>query len=360
MGGMTISPLLDGLQVGDRLPNFERLDADRKPLIYYDRYCGEPLLLVLVLDPAAAAVDLLFAATDLEGQPDCVVMINADPNGAAAFRDARQTGLRVVADDGAIMSYIVGSRPPQAPVLTLLLDENAHLAERWWGWPGREALERRMPAGGGPSAGEGELRTAAAPVLILPRVFEPDFCRHLIEVYRRDNEPSGVLTMVDGRMVYQADDSTKIRREHRIAESGLLQAVEQRLARRVLPEIEWAFNYRITKYEAFKVVCYDAESGGYFRTHRDNNGPDTAHRRFAITLNLNSDEYEGGALRFPEYGPDRYKPPTGGAVVFSCSLAHAALPVERGTRYALVSFLYGDDTRIQRVEREDRVAVGRE
>ena len=59
----------------------------------------------------------------------------------------------------------------------------------------------------------------------------------------------------------------------------------------------------------------------------------------ALTLNLNSDEYDGGELMFPEYGDYRHKPPAGAAVVFSCSLLHEALPVTRGQRFALLSFL---------------------
>ena len=42
---------------------------------------------------------------------------------------------------------------------------------------------------------------------------------------------------------------------------------------------------------------------------------------------------------FPEYGDYRYKPAAGAAVVFSCSLLHEALPVTRGQRFALLSFM---------------------
>ena len=61
-----------------------------------------------------------------------------------------------------------------------------------------------------------------------------------------------------------------------------------------------------------------------------------------MTLNLNAEDYEGGALRFPEYGPELYAPATGDAVVFSCSLLHEATDVENGLRYVLLSFLYDE------------------
>ena len=89
------------------------------------------------------------------------------------------------------------------------------------------------------------------------------------------------------------------------------------------------------------MACYPA-GAGWFRPHRDNTTKGTAHRKFAVTINLNAEDYEGGELRFPEFGDRRYRPPTGGAVVFSCSLLHEALPVTRGERYAFLPFLYDE------------------
>ncbi len=69
----------------------------------------------------------------------------------------------------------------------------------------------------------------------------------------------------------------------------------------------------------------------------------TAHRRFAVSLNLNTGEYEGGLLWFPEFGRQQYAAPAGGAVVFSCSLLHEATPVTSGSRYVFLPFLYDDE-----------------
>jgi predicted 2-oxoglutarate/Fe(II)-dependent dioxygenase YbiX len=68
----------------------------------------------------------------------------------------------------------------------------------------------------------------------------------------------------------------------------------------------------------------------------------TAHRRFAVSLHLNTGEYEGGYVRFPEFGRQLYIAPVGGAVVFSCSLLHEATPVTHGRRYMFLPFLYDD------------------
>ena len=75
-------------------------------------------------------------------------------------------------------------------------------------------------------------------------------------------------------------------------------------------------------------------------TRQTNNlSPATAHRRFGLTVNLNVG-FEGGELRFPEYGPDLYCPPVGAAILFSSSLLHEVLPVTSGERFSLLSFLF--------------------
>ena len=89
------------------------------------------------------------------------------------------------------------------------------------------------------------------------------------------------------------------------------------------------------------------------RAGTSNTTKGTAHRRFAVTINLNTGEYNGGVLRFPEFGQQCYEAPLGGAVVFSCSLMHEATPVTRGRRYAFLPFLY-DEPAAQLREKNQR------
>jgi predicted 2-oxoglutarate/Fe(II)-dependent dioxygenase YbiX/peroxiredoxin len=183
-----------------------------------------------------------------------------------------------------------------------------------------------------------------APVLVVPRVFEPAFCRRLIELYRkRGGEDSGFMREEQGKTVAAIDYTHKRRSDYIIEAPEARDAALARIKRRLVPEIHKAFHYRATRMERYIVACYDAAVGGYFKPHRDNTTKGTAHRRFAVTLNLNAEEYEGGELRFPEYGPRTYKPPTGGAVVFSCTLLHEATPVTKGVRYAFLPFLYDEE-----------------
>jgi predicted 2-oxoglutarate/Fe(II)-dependent dioxygenase YbiX/peroxiredoxin len=182
-----------------------------------------------------------------------------------------------------------------------------------------------------------------APVLILPRVFEPAFCKLLIDYYDTiGGKPSGFMREVDGVTVKMMDASHKKRSDVTIEDQKIKDAARARIIRRIVPEVEKAFAFTATRMERYIVSRYAAEEGGFFRAHRDNTTAGTAHRRFACSINLNADDYEGGDLRFAEFGSQTYRAPTGGAVVFSCSLLHEATPVTKGHRYAFLPFLYDE------------------
>ncbi|MDP8915987.1 MAG: 2OG-Fe(II) oxygenase [Pseudomonadota bacterium] len=182
-----------------------------------------------------------------------------------------------------------------------------------------------------------------APVLIVPRVFEAAFCRRLIDVYEaQGGAPSGFMREVEGKTVEIRDPSHKRRSDCFITDPELKEAARARLSKRLLPEIVKAFQFTVTRIERDIVACYDSADAGFFRAHRDNTTKGTAHRKFAVTLNLNTGAYDGGELRFPEFGARTYRAPLGGAVVFSCSLLHEATPVTRGRRYAYLPFLYDE------------------
>lgn len=181
-----------------------------------------------------------------------------------------------------------------------------------------------------------------APVLIVPRIFERPLCQRLIAHYERvGGAPSGVMLDIGGRTVGVLNDF-KRRRDAQIEDAEFKAELRNRMVARLLPEIRKAFQFEATRVERYIVACYDAGEGGYFRPHRDNTTLGTAHRKFACTINLNAEEYEGGDLRFPEFGRRAYRAPTGGAVVFSCSLLHEATPVTGGRRYAFLPFFYDE------------------
>jgi predicted 2-oxoglutarate/Fe(II)-dependent dioxygenase YbiX len=183
-----------------------------------------------------------------------------------------------------------------------------------------------------------------APVLLVPRVLEHELCKTLIDVYENGQpSASGFMRTENGKTVGKLDPNFKRRNDVMIKDPALRNALAQCIHARLVPEIRKSFQFSVNRIERYIVACYSAEDAGFFRAHRDNTTAGTAHRRFAVTINLNAEDHDGGELRFPEFGPRRYKAPTGGAIVFSCSLLHEALPVTRGLRYATLPFLYDDE-----------------
>lgn len=156
-----------------------------------------------------------------------------------------------------------------------------------------------------------------APVLFIPQVFDQQFCQDLIQRWEtQGNKESGAMHREGDRTVKVLDYDHKIRRDHSIKDPELKKRIDQIMQRRVFPEIQKVHHFEVTHREHYKVVRYDGYQGGYFRRHRDNTTGGTAHRKFAMTINLNVGEYQGGCLRFPEYDQDLYQPETGSALIF--------------------------------------------
>jgi len=199
-------------------------------------------------------------------------------------------------------------------------------------------LKEELAATGGADS------TPTAPVLIMPRVLEPELCRILI-AYFEEGRPteSGFTEDVDGRTTYRTNATLKRRQDVSIVHDDMIAAVRSRLQTRLFPMIKRFFGWQATHIERDLICRYDASDSGFFVAHRDDVTLGTAHRKFAVSINLNAEDYEGGDLRFPEFGRRTYRPPSGGAAVFCCSMLHEATPVTRGQRYVVVPFLYDDD-----------------
>ncbi|MGD9965539.1 MAG: 2OG-Fe(II) oxygenase [Hyphomonadaceae bacterium] len=268
-----------------------------------------------------------------------LAIFSADPRASTQIEVLRKR--RLVFTD-AEMAHKFGLIDPLEPAgRWLLLDPTLRVLGLWPLQNSADALQA-LASAPDPSLHAGE--ETPAPVLVAPRIFEPEFCTRLIAYYRaRGGEASGVTQQdSSGRTFVTLDDAFKRRHDCLIEDAQVRDAIMHWIYWRLAPMIERAFMWRPTRMERYLIACYDAQSGGFFKPHRDNSTPGTAHRRFALTINLNAEDYEGGDLRFPEFGARTYRAPTGGAVVFSCSLLHEATPVTQGKRYAFLPFLYDD------------------
>ncbi|HWK35618.1 2OG-Fe(II) oxygenase [Sphingomonas sp.] len=264
--------------------------------------------------------------------------VTADPRDAPAGRIARRLpGIRYFLDYGMEIARRFGTADDDGqyrPHL-LVLDRRLHVAGRFGLGEVDAALELL-------ALEAGDVGQDWAPVLTMPNLFEQSLCRDLIAYYDCDGgSDSGFMRDIDGKTTLVTDHSFKRRRDALIEDLPLQAAIRQRIERRLVPTIRRALQFNATRIERYVVSAYDA-GAGFFGPHRDNTTRGTAHRRLAVTINLN-DDYDGGDLRFPEFGTRTYRAPPGGAVVFSCALLHEATPVTRGRRYACLPFLYDEE-----------------
>lgn len=305
-------------------PDFLVSGPDEAPVTFYERYCGRPT--VVAFAPTAQALAALGCLAD-----------SARLLGILPRHAAGEPGMPVVLDDGRLAAAFLGE-PAGAGTVTLVLRPTLALEARLDA-PTVESVRavlERVPA-------PPEQRIEGfAPVLMVPDVLPVELRMRLIAAHQADNFQSGVWRGAGDKMALVPDPAVKQRRDHRLVDSELIETVTAALEARLMPAIARAFHYPVTRLESYKVVAYDADTGGYFRPHRDNVTPDAQHRRFALTLNLNGD-YEGGELVFPEFGAGLYRPPAGAALVFSGTLLHAAREVTAGRRYVLLTFLWGDE-----------------
>ena len=333
-----MAPPSSGLGRGERAPDFVLPLQDGTPTRFYARAGGTPA--VLLFCPAAQLPPLLPFATTLAHRATGPLALFAVQHGRPAaplqapfpvFSDAQGT---------VTAAYRLGQT---SPATCFVLSPNLQILTT-------------LPVHECAATAHQVLATLAtdlppitplaihtqAPVLLIPRVLTPDLCHTLIHVWEtRGHVDTGVEHSHARQRQDRIDARQKSRQDHVVFDAPLLRLLTTTVGRRVLAEVHKAFAFQATRFEGFKIVCYAAATGGFFQAHRDNLSPSTAHRRFALSLNLN-EEYDGGYLRFPEYGPHLYRPTAGAAVVFACAHLHEVTRVTHGRRFTLLSFLFGD------------------
>ena len=188
-----------------------------------------------------------------------------------------------------------------------------------------------------------------APVLIVPNALSRELCAELIACWRE----SDTVPFTD--RFGETPDAHRIvthRVDHWLRPGRLASAVSTSIARRVVPEMRRAFHFQPDAVEQYRIGCYAPSRMQGFRPHRDNTSAETADRRYSLSISLNTEEYTGGYLRFPEYGPREYRLSSGGALVFSSSLVHFVTSVISGERFALISHFLDSDVGVRRTKHE--------
>lgn len=347
-------PAFRNLVPGDHAPSF-KARTKSNPKFTFDSVGGRWLLLAFpgtVAHPQTAQmIAAAYAATDVfdDEQAALFTVVNSPDDEAQARLADKIPGRRVFWDTDMAVARMYGAMPIQT-------DTSAPFRPFWMVIDPSLTIRKRVAMTADGSCIEqvlAYLRSVPpaatflgfempAPVLVLPDVFEPEFCDHLVGLYHQHGgESSGFMRDQGGQTVAVMDPYFKVRNDYTLSDPDLISQTQSRILRKVVPQIERVHYFKCTRMERYMVGCYPADEGGHFRPHRDNTTLGTAHRRFAVSINLN-DEFEGGAVSFPEFNPQGIKAPKGTAVIFSCSLLHAVSKVTSGTRYAFLPFLYDD------------------
>ena len=341
---------------GDIVPRIEFKTADGAAFdLYGDSVAGHFNVMVLCgRDPAsneAALAALAARRGNLKALGARLPVVA--PAVEAAPRAARDAPLTLLLDPdgegyralglGAVRGTVV---EPRAAVFVVAPNLHLLAAPDGEGGPTPDAViaeirrwsDRRRPAA----------PVMHPPALVVPDVLSREDCAWLMEVFATE----GTEFVEPGHMALEgrtADVKMRIpeygrgdRIDHWVIDRDTQAFIDDRLSRRLFPEIAKAFQYRITKHERYRIACYEGERGGEAHGHRDNSEAMVAYRRFAVTINLNAETYDGAELRFPEFSEQLYKPATGSAIVFSCSLLHEVMHMRSGRRFALLAFLFGD------------------
>jgi hypothetical protein len=338
------------LRAGDRLPDFALpgLDGKLRKLIW--SFTGEPVALLVVDDlraldaeqfaglvgqcKAAATVPVVICGNAVAAAAPAWSKIEATADGALLLCDGeRKLVPALLAQAGMALGQTGGLRQR-----VIVLDANQRVAATFDTRALLAAAESIAAVADSVRSNGGAdqvIGTAMAPVLVLPRVFEPDFCTQVIRLWQKgDHKDSGVSSRYGNVGVLEL----KRTEDYMVVEPMMQKAISDRLAWRIGPELIKVFAFDCEfSFDAHVVLSYSAEGKHFFGAHRDNGAPTTADRAFAVSLNLN-DDFEGGELVFPEYAGVKVSPPAGAAAVFSCSVLHRALPVTRGRRFVLTTF----------------------
>lgn len=325
------------LEVGETAPGFVGATACGR-FFSLDAQAGRPALILTLgaLAPAAArrAYDALVAAAT--AGIDVAPVAPMSPHMAAAFADpAGRAALVTVASADGLESWGQDGAPG-----VVAIDRSGRIvALELLDGPG--AARRIVELVAALVASDaGRVCGAAAPLLVVPNVLARERCRALIAHFEASPHEAGRMASDYGAGAeHTLDERLKKRRDIELAAgSDLHGEVLAVMARRCVPQIKRAFQKDVGFADRVLLARYD-DDGGHFKRHRDNALPHTAFREFAVSINLNTHEYEGGGLRFPEYDDNEYSAPAGGAMIFSASLLHEAAPVTRGSRYVVLSFL---------------------
>ncbi len=349
-------------------PAWFGIDGREFPILA-DRFSGRRLVLLVLgakMGRAAEAELVRFSALApafAEAGALALALSPQSPSDNAKLTGKLDLAIPVLSDPSFSIGAALGlshTRPNRGarraveplPFATVVVNENRRIERILGPESGPSHARAALGACARRTAPAGAITGRLAPVLVVPDLLDESHCARLVAHWQDGEKLRGTVSRARGAGEAVVDVGVKRRGDVYLAndgaEAGALVAL---FRRRLFPEIAKAFKFRVTRAETLRLGGYDARERGHFKPHRDDTTPATLHRRFAMSLNLNTGEYRGGELRFPEYGEQAFDVARGGAVIFSCSLLHEALPVSEGRRIGVFGFFHGEADELGRRRR---------
>lgn len=341
-------PFLTALEAGDFMPPFVMKDDTGKEREMH-LFAGKPCIICMLpssFENYMREFMELYRAQTAKFQELGVRIIFIAPVPAAevaAFRQKHNIPQGVMADENRALSRALDNlershnRPISCSldcnqrVVDLYNNSNAqnHMADLLRAAAKLKALTQQEP-----------LRLpVSAPVLIVPDVLSKASCARIIDYWEKGAKYAGTIGS-EGKEKINTEGKRRV--DVDVRDRDFLTALDIEMSKRLFPEIRKVFALDVTCRERYKIGLYTSEDKGFYNLHRDTGVPALSYRRVSVSLLLN-DDFDGGLLTMPEYGPHAaFKAPAGGAICFPSTVLHAVTPVTRGKRFVMVSFFHGD------------------
>src|SRR5260370_29965221 len=271
------------LRPGDRLPDFALADLDGKLRKLIWSFTGEPVALMVIDDLRtldgeqftaflarcrdAATVAVVACSNPVAAAAPLWAKLGTTDDGPLLLCDSERKFVPALLAPGGVALGPAGS----LRLRVIVLDPTQRVAETFDTRPRLAAAESigaladsvRSDAGAGQVIG-----SAMAPVLVLPRVFEPDFCIQVIRLWQKgDHQDSGVSSRYGNVGVLEL----KRTEDYMVVEPMMQKAISDRLAWRIGPELIKVFAFdREFSFDPHVVLPYSPEAHHFFRAHPAN------------------------------------------------------------------------------------------
>ena len=173
-------------------------------------------------------------------------------------------------------------------------------------------------------------------------IFTKEECERIIEL-GESLKPEESFVGVKSKS--KKDSSFRSSRTAWITFNVNTQWIYSRIAESVIKLNDEHFQFDIRGFgEPIQFTHYEAKKKGQFKSHQDSvNGIIT--RKLSVSIQLSPDNYKGGELEIMtgSHPKDRFKmtKEQGSIIIFPSYMLHQVLPIKKGQRYSLVSWITG-------------------